>query len=1289
VSVALTAADVASGGSLAVTAVNPPPGGGTSAATTLPVVNLAPAAIVVVPNAFVTGDATMSVDVQGTNFVAGSIARVNGSPRATTVTYSNMLTFQLTAADQASPGQLTVDVFNPAPGGGTSAPVTITITSATPTLTNISPAQLIVGSGDSQIQIYGAGLAWGETVQWNGADLNTGFTYSDRFLSFLVATVPANLLASPGTATVTVRNPAATPKLSNSLVVHIVEPPVPTLASFSTAAIPTGAAATLTLNGAGFTPTSTVAFRGLTLPITFGASSQSSVAIPASALLLPGVDPLTITNVTGTSAPIFVTTYVPILNNSMVYNSANGLFYLSVPSAAGAPYANSVVSIDPATGALGKPIFVGSEPNRMAITADGRYLWVALDGAASIRKVDLSTGTAGYQFSVASNGLDALTVSAVADLPGAADSVVVSTYNGLFSPASGVSLTIYDSGVPRNTAISSATYSYDPIAWALLVDPARNEIYGLGGMGANYYKTYSYSASGITLKSSTLTSLSYALNNTDEAQIVAGRMFTDYGQVVDPESGALLGTLYSSGTIAPQGSMTVDTTLGRIFVLEAIDQGIASSSFQLGAFNLADLTRTAAAPIPITLADFRAGYQYAGPTSNRLTRWGSNGLALRGTDGFVSLRTSLVRDLSTVDADLGVSIRAAGTPTTGNTTIYTATVMNHGPAAASDATLTGSLPSTGVLVSVTPSTGACSGSPAVLCRLGNLASGSSASVVIQVLQTSAGSGSLAIDVNASETDPVLANNHAVSALNITGSAQNLMPAVAAISPTAIVSGSSDTVITVSGSGFSSSSTVLLNGAPQPTTFTSVTQLSTTVPAADLASLGWASISVSNPAPGGGTSSAVPLTVYSVLDLGADHILYDPYSRDIMASIGPGTSTVPANSLVAITPSTGAVGAAVPLGTTPTNVALTTDGQILYVLLQTSGAVARFNMLTHQPDFTAGNFPVVGYNAGLRDIAIQPGSDNIVAIDEGEYPGVGIFDFDAVAKTAIQRGGLTGTYTGTCLAFPDPNSLFASDLYSSPRGLDRYTVSASGLLNGSYPYRTTTVAQYMECYKLDGGLVFSNDGGVITSDARATQLGVFEGMTGLDSYGNPVRNVEPDTSLQRVFFMRNNITNTYSETVDSITAYDLNTFLPITVLPLGFSNSGGNTDPNAGTNAVDLIRWGQDGLAALTMSGQLYLLRGPAIVPELLHQNSAAILIASSGASLTHGAGNTLLTLVGSNFVPGVAVTWNSSYRTTKIIDATHVSVAIPANDLAQAGTATITVINPGAAASAPLTFSIN
>jgi hypothetical protein len=76
-------------------------------------------------------------------------------------------------------------------------------------------------------------------------------------------------------------------------------------------------------------------------------------------------------------------------------------------------------------------------------------------------------------------------------------------------------------------------------------------------------------------------------------------------------------------------------------------------------------------------------------------------------------------------------------------------------------------------------------------------------------------------------------------------------------------------------------------------------------------------------------------------------------------------------------------------------------------------------------------------------------------------------------------------------------------------------------------------------------------------------------------------------------------------------------------------------------------------------------------------------------TIAHGTGNTLLTLTGSNFLPGVAVTWNGSYRTTTIVDTTHVTVAIPASDLAAAGSGSLMATNPGGAASSALTVTVN
>jgi trimeric autotransporter adhesin len=1285
----LTPADQAAAGDLQISVLNPAPGGGASSGISLLVSNPKPGLASLAPSTVAAGTTTATaITVTGSNFIAGSVVQVNGSSRPTMVVSATQLSFQLTVADQAAAGNLLISVLNPAPGGGASASVTFAVTSApgTPIISSVSPTQFNEGSCGSTITVFGPNLLGRDVIYWNGASLPTSVGYGPNG-SYLTATVQNNFLATAGPVNITVESFVTTPLISNTLSAQVVIPPPPVLTSISPATVPINQPTTVAITGDNFTAASTVAVNGVAIPAVATCPAQRTINIPASTLSQLGINTITVSNESGTSAPSDLSAYVPIINNSMVYDPANGLFYLSVPSAAGAPYGNTVVSVDPLTGALGTPIPVGSEPNRMAITSDGRYLWVALDGASAVRKVDLTAGTAGLQFSTGGSSDD--TVAALAALPGATDSVVVSTYYGGYTEPTAVSLAIYDSGVPRSSTISLSNFP-----WALIVDGTRNEIYGPGNGQLDNYDTYGYDANGVTVNSSTSSSLTYAANNTDDVQIVDGRMYTSYGQVVNPESGSLLGTFYSTGTTTAQGSVTVDTALGKAFILEGssaalgLGNTIGLSPAQIGAFNISDLTATSSSPISVSIPTYTATYQYAGPTGSRLTRWGTDGLAFRGTGGFVSLRSSLVKDLSAVNADLAVAITQTGANTTGGTTAYTATVTNNGPSAASNIALTAWAPSSGVVSSVTPSTGTCSTTGSIICDLGGLANGASATVIFNVLQPIVGSATMTVQASASETDPIPSNNQATSTISITGGTYNLAPVLSAISPAAILSGSSDTFITVAGTGFSSSSTVLLNGTALSTSFVSNTQLSAIVPAADLTNLGWASIAVSSPSPGGGISSSVPLSVFSALSLGANHILYDPYSRKIMAAIGAGTSSVTGNSILAITPDTNSVGTAVPIGGTPTTIALTSDGQILYALVpgSTTGSIARFNMLTQQPDFTVSGFQATGYNVGLRDIATQPGSENTVAVDEGENPGISIFDFNTTTQTTVRRGVATGEYTGTCLAFPNASSLFATDLYTSGTLLELYSVSPNGLVNGTYPYWTGAVLQNAECYKLDGGILYGQGGGVANIEVTpAVQLGTFEGMPIVTIYGAGIKDFEPDTSLGLSFYLTDSFPNGYSAIFDSISAFDIQTFMPSTVLPLPIESIEGNTD----FTGVDLVRWGQDGLAALTSSGNVYLVRGAAVVPQLLNANSPAILSGSSSTSITHGAGNTDLTLTGGSFVPGVAVLWNGSYRSTTIMDSAHLSVAIPASDLANPGTATITAVNPGAAASASLSLTIN
>ena len=94
-------------------------------------------------------------------------------------------------------------------------------------------------------------------------------------------------------------------------------------------------------------------------------------------------------------------------------------------------------------------------------------------------------------------------------------------------------------------------------------------------------------------------------------------------------------------------------------------------------------------------------------------------------------------------------------------------------------------------------------------------------------------------------------------------AQNPVPFVnQPLVPASIAPGGPSFTLTVNGTGFVSGASINWNGSPLSTTFVSTSQLTASVPAANIASAGTATITVTNPSPGGGVSNAILLPVAS-------------------------------------------------------------------------------------------------------------------------------------------------------------------------------------------------------------------------------------------------------------------------------------------------------------------------------------------------------------------------------------------------------------------------------------------
>lgn len=89
--------------------------------------------------------------------------------------------------------------------------------------------------------------------------------------------------------------------------------------------------------------------------------------------------------------------------NDVVFDSARNFLYASVGPSAGAS-ANSILAINVPAGTVAASIPMGSLPNKLAISGDNQFLYVGLDDAATVRRIDLNTRQTNIEFPITLSG---------------------------------------------------------------------------------------------------------------------------------------------------------------------------------------------------------------------------------------------------------------------------------------------------------------------------------------------------------------------------------------------------------------------------------------------------------------------------------------------------------------------------------------------------------------------------------------------------------------------------------------------------------------------------------------------------------------------------------------------------------------------------------------------------------------------------------------------------------------------------------------------------------------------
>jgi len=940
---------------------------------------------------------------------------------------------------------------------------------------------------------------------------------------------------------------------------------------------------------------------------------------------------------------------INLTTNDLVYSASAGRFYASVPSSAGSS-GNSLKAIDPSTGLVTSTTFVGSEPNKLAISDDGQSLYVSLDGSFAIRRFDTLTNTPGLQFSVGQDSFNnRYNVSDFAVAPGNPNLLAVArSFQG--------GVAIFDNGVSR-TNTGPATSDF------IAFSATASKLYSTGFNGLS---TLTIDATGVSGSSTAPLAFS-----SPRIKFSGGKLFTSAGQVIDPDSNTLLGTFFGANTQA----FVPDTAAGRAYYLTSGP----GSSFTIRAFDINTFIQVGSLVID----------GVSGITSS-LLRWGPNGLAFRTSNNqLFIIQTSLIpsaEPIPTPTPTPSPTPSPSPSPSTAAFTRVMTLTANDLVYNQSTQRLYASVPSsegsTGnsvaeidpVMASITNQVFVGSEPTQLALADDNQTlyvglDGAASIRSYNILSHTAGAqfplgrdnfnGPYSFsDIAVQPTNPLVVAvarqlrgfpSQAGVAIfdngvqrtntgpnNVTGS-----EAIAFGSPTTLYGTVFDTLttMTVDSNGVSLAGTSRFSGSSgivfdngrlygasgqviNPATgeiagtFTNTgSSIAPVIDAANgraffisnpgsniqiraydlntflpvgfanvLGNLGFASsmvrwgtnglairttnrqivlvetalvnasvpVPAATPTPSPTPSPSPPYipTFFRRVDLRANALVYSQAAQALYASV-PSIAGANGNSITKITPETGAVGTSTFVGSEPNKMAISDDGQTIWVHLDGANAARRFEV----PSQTPG----VQFNTGTSsaaDMEVVPGSPQSVAIVKGFGDSTLTIYDNGVARP---NKGSSFPQIGPIEFGADPSVIYGFNTFSGSFDLVKYLVDANGVTQTSNT--NNLLLGFTAGLEFSNGLLYSGQGRVADPEAK-TLLGTFQQV-----FSN---SMAVDDANHRVFFVGSNGGGNIT-----LQAFDSNTFLLV----------GSVSIPGNFSSPSSLVRWGANGLAFTTTQNQ--------------------------------------------------------------------------------------------------------
>jgi hypothetical protein len=847
---------------------------GTSTSNSASFTIVGPTISTITPTKSASGVGAFPITITGANFLSGSVVQWTAggttTPLSTSFQDASDLVAIVNAAQVASAGTALISVLNT---GGAVSPSVIFTVGAAPSIngdsTGLNPTSVTAGSPATQIVIQGTNFQSGSIVVWNNSgnatNLATGFVSTTE----VTATIPATLLANPGTALILVQNPGTVN--SNSVAFTIapgITPSItpPLVPSSATAG---GPAFQLAVMGSNFVSGSVIQWNAgatTTALATSLSGGQLSALVPASLITNAGTVFVSVLNPGGalsTSVPFTVSTNQPTINSTggLAPSSAivgSSSFQLAVTGTGFV--SGSTVQWNAGSSAQALQTVFVSPTNLTAIipttflaTSGTVLVTVSNPGGAVSNAAIFSVTPDGAPVINLTSGISPS--SAVVGAP----SFLISVTGSNFFSGSVVRWIAGSTATPLTTSFLSST-QLNAVVPATLITAAGTPFVNVQNPGGEVSNSVPFTvgaASGPTINSDGLNPSSAAAGTPSFQLVVSGTNFVN-GATVQWNAGgtptALATGFVNSTTLNALIPANLLVTPGIVFVsVTNPDKTNSNTQTFTVTGSVPVLTSISPTSAPAGSASLQLMVTGSSFVSTSLVQW--NGTSLPTT--FVNATTLMATVSSTILQNVGTAF---------------VSVTNPGGSATSGTTFTVSGPT---LMTISP-TSATSGSSNVTLTLTgtNFVTGSVATWNGTMLPTSVTSATSAT-AQVSSTLLTTAGTFIVVMTNPGGTftASQFFtvnapaaPTVSGVTPTSAIAGASAFQITVAGSGFVSGSTVQWNGAAVATSFVSPTQLTALINSNLIATAGTANITVQIPGAPLSTSLQFPINPPAITTL---------------------------------------------------------------------------------------------------------------------------------------------------------------------------------------------------------------------------------------------------------------------------------------------------------------------------------------------------------------------------------------------------------------------------------------